>query len=108
MKIVNVNGVTYLATLSKTENGDIVLENAMEVGGANVSQGVITEYYKRGNVGTLKTVNFGGAGISYSVSDLDDSAVMFCKIADLAIAQAKKTAIKNLENREFDGVLGKL
>lgn len=107
MKVVNVNGVTYLATLEEGENG-ILLSDAMEIGGSAVNQSIVTEYYKRGNVGKLKTVNFGGSGISYSVSELGDDAVMFCKIADLAIAQAKKTAVLNLENREFDSVLGKL
>lgn len=107
MKVVTVNGVTYLAVLNETETG-IVLESAMELNGGRVDQSVITEYYKRGNVGTLQTVNFGGSGISFSVAELDEQAVMFCKIADLAIAQAKRQALPNLENREFDSVLGKL
>ncbi len=107
MKVVTVNGKTYLAVMEGDGNG-IVLTEAMEIGSQGVSQTVVTAYYKQGNVGQLKTVNFGGSGISYSVSELNDDAVMFCKIADLAIAQAKKVAVLNLENREFDSVLGKL
>jgi len=106
MKVVTVNGITYLGVLEESETG-VKLTDAMEIGGGGISQGVISEYYKQGNVGELKTVDFGGNGISYSVSDLTDDAVMLCKIADLAITQAKKVAVLRLENREFDGVLGK-
>lgn len=106
MKIVTVNGVTYLGTLEETEAG-IVLTEAMKFNGP-VTQSVITEYYKKGNVGKLQNPTFGGSGISYTVDDVDDDVVMFAQIAQLALKQAKKVAIANLENREFDGVLGKL
>jgi len=106
MKIVTVNGVSYLAVLEEGEAG-IVLKDAMEIGG-NVTQYEVTDYYKRGNLGDLKEVTFGGSGISYSVSEIGDDVVMFCKIADLALEQAKKVAVKNLENKEFSNVLGKL
>ena len=107
MKIVNVNGTTYLATLKETENG-ISLEDAMVIGSASPSQGDIMAYYKAVNLGSLQPVAFAGSGISYSVTPIGDDVVMFCKIADLAIEQAKKVALKNVENAEFSNVLGKL
>ena len=108
MKVVTVNGVSYLAVLEESENGGIVLKDALALNGTNVSQMEVTDYYKKGNLGQLKVVTFGGSGISYSVADITDDIVMFCKIADLALEQAKKVAVKNLENMEFSNVLGKM
>jgi hypothetical protein len=107
MKVVTVNGTTYLATLEETEAG-IVLQDAMVIPASGPGQNEVMAYYKAINLGSLNPVSFGGSGISYSVQPIGDDVVMFCKIADLAIEQAKKVALKNVENAEFSSVLGKL
>jgi hypothetical protein len=108
MKIVTVNGVSYLGTLEQTEKGDLILKDAMALYGPSVTKGEIEHYYRKGNLGELETITFGGMGVSYSVSQLTDEAVMFCRMADLMMEQAKKVAVRKLENSEFSQSLGKM
>jgi len=105
MKIVTVNGISYLGAIEKTDEG-ITLTEAMPIGGPAVTKAEVEAYYKKGNLGELKTVTFGGAGISFSEVGLSDDVVMFCKMAELVMEQAKKVAVKKLENGEFTNGLG--
>lgn len=108
MKVVTVNGVTYLGVLNELEGGGFELAEAMSIPGTKPSKADIERYYKLGNLGELEKVTFGGMGVSFSVSGLSDEAVMFCKMADLVMEQAKKVAVRKLENSEFGQSLGKM
>lgn len=106
MKQVIVNGQSYLGELVQTEGG-MTVKNAMAVGG-NVTKNDVQNYIKAENLDELKDITFGGAGVAFSTVDLDKEIVFAFEVAELVMENAKAVAVKNLENREFDGGLGKM
>ncbi len=106
MDQVIVNGVSYLGTLEVGEDG-VVVKNAVKTA-QTITKDDVTRYFTEKNVDNLETVQFGGNGVSYSVVSLTDEVVMFTKMSELVMEQAKKVAVKNLENSEFRNGLGKL
>jgi len=105
MKQVIVNGVSYLGDLEVTENG-VVVKDAIQVGDV-VTRADVTRYFEESNVGNLKSVTFGGNGISFSEMELDDDIKNYLQIAELVMNQAKSVAVRKLENAEFRSELGK-
>jgi hypothetical protein len=105
MKQVIVNGVSYLGDLEVTENG-VVVKDAIQIGQV-VTRADVTRYFEEANVGNLKSVNFGGNGISYTEMELDDDIKNFLQVSKLVMDQAKTVAVRKLENSEFRNELGK-
>ena len=107
MKQVIVNGQSYLANDLANGEGGLVVEKALTIG-AKVTQADVQNYMKAANLDTLKDITFGGAGVSYSVVELDEDINFAIEVAGLVMARAEKVAVKNLINQEFDAGLGKL
>lgn len=107
MRQVIVNGVSYLGELQAKEGGGFSLLAAMKTAGNQVSKADIQRYLELENLDDLKTVEFGGAGVSYTVQDLDDEIMFALEVGELVMAQAKKVAVAKLENNEFRTGLGK-
>ncbi len=106
MKQVIVNGQSYLGTLSEGE-GKLTVEKALAIG-ASVTKTDVANYFKADNLGSLKDITFGGNGVSYSEVELDDDIKFAIQVAGLVMENAKGSAVRKLENAEFDGGLGKL
>lgn len=105
LKQVVVNGVSYLGVLTVGE-GKTVVEKAMQLGGAPTKLDVDL-YLQKENLGQLKDITFGGSGVSFSEVDLDQEIKFALEVSNLLMVQAKKVAVKNLENAEFRSGLGK-
>jgi hypothetical protein len=105
MKQVIVNGVSYLGDLEVTDNG-VVVKDAIQIGQV-VTRADVTRYFEESNVGNLKSVSFGGNGISFSEMELDDDIKNYLQIAKLVMDQAKSVAVRKLENTEYRNELGK-
>ena len=104
MKKVTINGVQYLGELK--EKGDkSVLKKAMQIERADRNS--FAQYLKRENLGTLETVEFGGQGVSFAISELNDVQKLELDMCKLAMTHAKKVAIAGTENAVFEQVLGK-
>ncbi len=104
LKKITVNGTLYLGEL-KEKDGKYTLSNALMVG--SMSEGTIAGYIKAKNSGNLETMKFGGGLLEPMVGDLNPNEQMEFDMADLAMGQAKKTALPALENDAFDSILGK-
>lgn len=102
MKHIVVNGVNYLGEFEEAE-GKIKLTKAMQSHGEPAEESIVA-YFKAENLNELKEFNFGGMGVSYSVSDLSPNLKNFEKIAKLQIKRAKDIALPILENETFDGM----
>ncbi len=105
MKQVIVNGQNYLGILTEGE-GKLVVEAGLPVG-SSVTKEDIEAYFKAKNLGTLKNITFGGNGVSFSEVNLNADMELYIQVAGLVMEGAKSTAVLKLENREFEGGLGK-
>ena len=105
MKQVTVNGKNYLAAKLTNAEGALVVVQALEVG-TQVTKTDVQNYMKAENLGELKDISFGGAGVSYSEVDLNKDILFAIKVAELVMDEAKETAVDKLVNREFDNGLG--
>ena len=104
IKKVTINSMLYLGEL-KEKDGKYTLSNALMVGA--ISSNTISSYFKAKNSGSLETMKFGGGILEPMVGDLNPNEQMEFDMAELAMSQAKKTALPALENDAFDGILGK-
>jgi len=104
LKKVTVNGTLYLGEL-KEKDGKYTLSSALMV--HDMGTGTISTYLKAKNSGNLETMKFGGGLLEPMVADLNPNEQMELDMAELAMGQAKKTALPALENDAFDGILGK-
>lgn len=104
IKKVTVNGTLYLGELEE-KDGKFVLSDALMVHA--METGTIAGYCKAKNSGRLETMKFGGGLLEPMVGDLNPTEQMELDMAELAMTQAKKTALPAIENDAFDGILGK-
>ncbi len=100
MKVVTLNGKTYLAT--STDND--TLAKAMHFNG-DVSLGVLVEYVKQDNIGKLQNVGFKNQ--VFTERDLDAVEDGQFVMAQTLMVQAKTFAIKDVENKYISTLLGK-
>lgn len=107
MKQVIVNGQSYLAKDLAQGEGTLTVEKALATG-ATVTKNDVARYMKAENLGELKDIDFGGAGVAYSTVELDKEIDFAIKVAGLVMDEAKATAVKKLVNQEFDSGLGKI
>jgi len=101
--VVEINGYTYLGTLNKTKT---ILEGAFNCQ-PNPGQEDFAGYLKDKNLDLLETKEFGGNGVSYTISQLTDTQKLAMKVCELHMQQAKATAVKALQNDTLDALLGK-
>lgn len=107
MKKVTINGIAYIGNLEE-KDGKTVLKDAMCLKSPNfVTKPDIANYLKKENLGELENVEFGGQGVSYSISELNDEEKLFFEIASVTMKSAKLKAVNGLENQVFDEYLGK-
>lgn len=108
MKKVTMNGVSYIGELELKKNGKkATLSNAMLVNGGTLDRTTVSEYFKRRNIGDLETIEFGGKGTAYAISELKKEEVMLVKMAEIVMGAAKDKALESVENTLFDTFLGK-
>jgi len=107
MKKVIINGVSYVGDLKKNEDGTMTLSKAMSFEGTTMSRSDLSKYLKLKNLGELENLDFGGTGISWSISVLSENENMMLQIGEIAMKSAKGRAVKEVENDLFDFVLGK-
>ena len=88
------------------EKKEMVLKDAIVVSG-DLTRAVVSEYYKKKNIGDLVPVTFGGRGVAYSITELSTEEAMFFQIAEVIMGAAKSRAIQSVENGLFDSLLGK-
>ena len=100
MKQVIVNGVSYLGVMEQGEDG-ISVKNAIKTGNVLTTDD-FNRYLKEENLGNLENVRFGGNGVSFVEVPLTEDMEMAFSITKLVMERAKKVALKNLENAEFD------
>ena len=106
MEQVIVNGQSYLGSLVQGENS-LTVEGAFATG-PQVTKQDVQRYLEAENLGTLKNISFGGAGVSFSQVELDDEIAFAFEVAELVMANAKSVAVRKLENAEFRTGLGKM
>lgn len=106
MKIVTVNGQSYLGNLEKTDE-EVKVTEAFALPDPYVHAGTVADYMEAKEMGKLTLVSFGGAGVSYSENDLDEEVQLEFKTQELQMEQALKTAPKKLVVQEFRNRLGK-
>ena len=104
MKQVIVNGQSYLAEKLVQGEGTLEVVNALATG-PTVTKNDVANYMKAENLGELKTISFGGAGVAFSEVALDKDIVFAIKVAGLVMEEAKATAVDKLVNSEFDAGL---
>ena len=106
MNQVIVNGQSYLGVLDHGEN-QLTVVGAMATG-PTVTKADVQRYLEAENLGTLKNISFGGAGVSFSQVELDTEIAFAFEVAELVMANAKSVAVRKLENAEFRSGLGKM
>ena len=106
MNQVIVNGQSYLGELVQGEN-TLTVEGALATG-ASVTKTDVQRYLEAENLGTLKNISFGGAGVSFSQVELDKEITFAFEVAELVMSNAKDVAVRKLENAEFRSGLGKM
>ena len=106
MNQVIVNGQSYLGELVQGEN-TLTVEGALATG-ATVTKSDVQRYLEAENLGTLKNISFGGAGVSFSQVELDKEITFAFEVAELVMSNAKDVAVRKLENAEFRSGLGKM
>jgi len=106
MKKVTVNGMSYMGTLVKTDDG-IVIKNGLECPSGKLSKTVIAKYIETKNFDRLQDITFSGTGISYSVTDLTGLEALYLSVCKKTMKYAKKNAIAGNENELFNRVMGK-
>lgn len=105
MKIISLNGKTFLAAGIEASANSTVVKNALEIG--RVDEGALVAYKEAENLGNLTTITLGGV-ISYSVSDLPKAMSLKLALIDAAFAEAADNAVKILVNGTFRSYLGQL
>jgi len=100
MKVVTLNGATYLAAQAI----DDTLVAAIPFQG-QPSLNVFIHYVKQENIGRLQDVGFKNQ--VFTERDLDAVEEGQLVMAQTLMAQAKTFAIKDIENKYMDTLLGK-
>ena len=100
MKKVNVNGTSYVGKLNKKNN---VLSNAMESSGTPD----FGKYLMMKNLDKLQNIEFGGPGVSYSISPLSATEKLDLASCKMVMKHAKKISAAGTENKVFSDLLGK-
>lgn len=99
LKVVEINGKSYLGELNETENG-AELKNAIEIGGS-VSKGTVSNYVKSKQFEeTLLNMTFKEK--VYVVRELNESENLLVETAEKYMALAVKRGMKRVVNDEFD------
>lgn len=107
MRKVNINGINYLGTIVKNEDGTFTLNDAFELRSGIVSQDAFLNYLEAKNLDELEPLEFGGQGNNYTIFKITKDQKLDLQVCELSMKRAKSTAVKRLENRELRGLMGK-
>lgn len=99
LKKVNINGTLYVGRLV-VEDEKTFLMDAMRC--EKFDRYAISEYLKLENAGELEQIEFGGMGVSFSVSELTEYEEMDLKIGRILMETARGRAMASVENNIFD------
>ena len=107
LKTIVVNGQVFLGELH-VEDGEVLVANAITDIPNDLGRKEFVKYIQHHNLSKLTAVKFAGAGTTYSSTTLTEDQKLELQIVLLTMRKAKKTTIRNLENKELESLLGKL
>lgn len=105
LKKVVVNGQSYLGKLVETDDVTALVD-AMVCSDPG-SKDSLQQYVQAKNLKTLVTVEFGGVGTNYSISELCEHEKLLFKQCKMSMKYAKSIALAKLENKDVGSLMGK-
>ena len=105
LNVVTVNGNQFLGTLvvNKKDEKYIVKDAFSFVG--EVNSRIITDYFCAVNNGSLTSAEYGGSGVNYGTSPLNDDLQIHVQMCELSMVRAKALGLSNVENGEFTRIM---
>ena len=102
MKVISINGTTYLTHEATEEHAD----GAMELKEERVTLSEARDYAKLSNIGELRAMHY--SNIIFTIRDLTPLEYSNFEVVKAAMEQAHKFAVPLLINQKFDNIMGKL